>query len=73
MKEEQIKPPKLPKGGFREGAGRKKKFGVPTSLCHVRLRNDYLQIIDLRYKSRSDFIQKAVHEKLKKDGLIFPL
>ena len=66
--EEEKKEPK-PKGGFREGAGRKPKDGVVMQSITVKLRKDYLEIIGKVYDNRSDFIQKAVKEKLRREGL----
>lgn len=73
MEEEQKKEPK-PRGGFREGAGRKPYDGEghPTMMVSVKLRRDFVDIID-HYTvegSRSAFIQKAVKDLLKREGLI---
>lgn len=67
--EEEQKTPK-PKGGFREGAGRKPKDKVATQLVGVKLRKDFIEIINANYENRSDFIQKAVKEKLRREGLV---
>lgn len=70
--EEEKKEPK-PRGGFREGAGRKPYDGEghPTMMVSVKLRKDFVEIIDnCSLGSRSQFIQKAVKDKLKKEGLI---
>lgn len=67
-KKEQKEP--KPKGGHREGSGRKAKFGAPTQVVRARIRVDYLEIIKLRYKTPSDFIQSAVREKLMRERLI---
>ncbi len=66
MEEELDNKPK--RGGSRPGAGRKLKDKVPTKLVAVRLRQDYLERIDAHFV-RSDFIQKAVKEKLMREGL----
>ena len=66
---EEKKQPK-PKGGFREGAGRKPKDQVATQLVGVKIRRDFLEIISQNYDNRSDFIQRAVKEKLRREGLI---
>jgi hypothetical protein len=67
--EEEQKTPK-PKGGFREGAGRKPKDKVATQLITVKIRKDFLEIINKNFENRSDFIQKAVKDKLRREGLI---
>jgi hypothetical protein len=71
MEEEQkeVKTPK-PKGGKREGAGRKAKDGVQVKLVTVGIRKDYLDIIADHYANRSEFFQKAVKEKLRRESLI---
>lgn len=58
------------KGGWREGAGRKPKEKVTAQNITVRVRPDYLMIIKDNYESRSDFIQSAIKEKLRREGLI---
>lgn len=67
--EEEIRKPK-PKGGKREGAGRKPKDKVNTQHISVKIRQDLVQIIDCNFPNRSDFIQHAVKEKLRREGLI---
>ena len=62
-----------PRGGFREGAGRKPYDGEghPTMMVSVKLRRDFVDIIDnCADGSRSAFIQKAVKNQLKREGLI---
>ena len=60
------------KGGYRPGAGRKKKDGVGTEQISVRINVEHLQIIREHHpKSVSDFISKAVKDKLKRGGLIW--
>ena len=66
---EDIKTPK-PKGGKREGAGRKPKDGVQVKLTTVGIRSDYLDLIALHFTNRSQFFQKAVKEKLRREGLV---
>ena len=68
MEEEQKQP--KPKGGFREGAGRKPKDKVETQALTIRLRKDFLEIINKNFPNRSDFIQRAVKEKLRRECLI---
>lgn len=69
MAEEQTKQPK-PKGGYREGSGRKPKDQVATQPVTVKLRKDFIEIINRNFPNRSDFIQHAVKEKLRREGLI---
>ena len=66
---EETKTPK-PKGGYREGAGRKPKDKTPTQLVTVNIRRDYLEIIRDNFMNRSEFFQAAVKEKLRREGLI---
>jgi hypothetical protein len=58
------------KGGYREGAGRKPKDAVSTQSVHCMIRKDYLQIIARITDNRSEYIQKAVKEKLHRDGFV---
>lgn len=67
--EEEKKVPK-PKGGAREGAGRKPKDQVATQLITVKVRKDFLEIIKRNFPNRSDFIQRAIKEKLRRECLI---
>ena len=60
--DEEKKEPK-PRGGKREGAGRKQKGGVGTIQCGVRLRKDYVALIRDNYDSLSEFIDQAVKER----------
>ena len=69
MTETEEKTPK-PRGGKREGAGRKPKDGTNTQLVGVRVRQDLMKIIDENFVNRSEFFQKAVKEKLRREGLI---
>ena len=66
---EEKKQPK-PKGGFREGAGRKPKMGSVAKIVSVAIPQHLLDIINEHYDNRSDFIQKAIKEKLRRDELI---
>lgn len=59
-----------PKGGKREGAGRKPKDVVPTQFVGVKIRRDYVAIISHVSENLSDFIQKAVKEKLRREGWV---
>ena len=67
--EEEKKEPKQ-KGGFREGAGRKPKDGVGTEFIGVKLNKKHVQLIKENYKNLSEFISKAVKEKLRREGLV---
>ena len=69
MEEEQIKTPK-PKGGRREGAGRKPKDGVGTEFVGVKLNKKHLQIIRDNYDNLSEFISKAVKNQLRREELL---
>ena len=69
MEEEQKKP--KPKGGKREGAGRKPKDGVGAQLVSYRINKRYLDIIKTHFNcTLSEFIDKAVKEKLRREGLV---
>ena len=61
---------KKKRGGRREGAGRPK--GVDTTLISVKLETELLQALPIGI-NRSKFINDAVREKMKRDGLIMPL
>lgn len=67
--EEEKKEPK-PRGGFREGAGRKPKDGVGTQNVSVRINRNYLRVIRLNYDHLSTFIDKAIRNQLKREGII---
>jgi hypothetical protein len=69
MEEEQIKIPN-PRGGHREGAGRPPKDGVGTEFVGVKLNKKHLQIIRDNYDNLSEFICKAVKEKLRREELL---
>lgn len=59
------------RGGYREGAGRKPKDKAATQHITVRVRKDLLEVINSYYENkRSDFIQRAIKNQLKRDGLI---
>ncbi len=61
---------KKPRGGARDGAGRKLLGGVGGQHITLRVRKDYLMLIDTYFKSRSQFINEAIRAKLKREGLI---
>lgn len=61
---------KKPRGGARECAGRKPLGGVGGQHITLRVRKDYLMLIDTYFKSRSQFINEAIRAKLKREGLI---
>ena len=67
--EEEQKVPK-PRGGKREGAGRKPKDGVGTQLVAVKLNKNHLRIIKEHYPNVSAFISKAVKNQLRREELI---
>ena len=67
--EEEQKSPK-PKGGRREGAGRKPKDGVGTEFVGVKLNKKHLQIIKENYPNVSEFISKAVKNQLRREELL---
>ena len=69
MEEEQIKTTK-PRGGKRDGAGRKPKDGVGTEFVGVKLNKKHVQLIRDNYDNLSEFISKAVKEKLRREGLV---
>ena len=58
------------KGGFRPNAGRKPKDGVGTEFIGVKLNKKHVQLIKDNYKNLSEFISKAVKEKLRREGLV---
>lgn len=57
---------KKKRGGKREGAGRPK--GVDTTLISVKLESELLNLIP--NTNRSKYINYAVRETLKRDGLL---
>ena len=59
-----------PKGGFRPNAGRKPKDGVGAEFIGVKLNKKHVQLIKDNYKNLSEFISKAVKEKLRREGLV---
>lgn len=61
---------KKKRGGFREGAGRKPTDGIGMQHVGLRLRKDYVAIIDKNFKNRSEFINQAVREKLIRGRLL---
>lgn len=67
--EEEIKTPK-PKGGYREGSGRKPKTETAGQVVSVNIPKHYLQLIKENFPNRSDFIQHAIREKLRREGLL---
>lgn len=66
---EEKKTPK-PRGGKREGAGRKPLDGIGAQHIAFRIRKDYLAIIDTHYKHRAQFINEAIRAKLRREGLL---
>jgi hypothetical protein len=68
--EEEQKEKLTGRGGAGRNQGRKAKDQVVTQLVGVRIRKDYLKMIDENFTNRSDFFQKAVKEKLRREGLV---
>lgn len=68
--EEEQKEKLTGRGGAGRNQGRKAKDGVITQLVGIRIRKDYLEIINDHYANRSEFFQKAVKEKLRRESLI---
>lgn len=66
---EEKKTPK-PRGGKREGAGRKPLDGIGTQHIALRIRKDYIALIDMHFKSRAQFINEAIRAKLRREGLL---
>lgn len=67
--EEEVKKTPKPKGGYREGSGRKPKDQVATQTITVKVRRDFIALIDANFPNRSDFIQRAIKEKLRRECL----
>ncbi|MCR5270586.1 MAG: hypothetical protein K6D91_06165 [Prevotella sp.] len=57
-------------GGHRDGAGRKPKDKVATQVISVPVRKDFLELIINNFPNRSEYIQHAIKNQLKRDGLI---
>ena len=60
---------KGPKGGFREGSGRKPKGGVGTRQMGLKLRTDLYQYIQeyCPHDTLTSFIEKAILEKIERE------
>lgn len=59
--------PKSNRGGARAGAGRKKKDKQNESLrIGLRLSRDVYEILQ-RYDNKTEFIEKAIREKYRRD------
>ena len=58
------------RGGAGRGQGRKPKDHVATQAITVKIRKDFLQLINENFPNRSDFIQKAIKDKLRRECLI---
>ncbi len=68
--EEEQKEKLTGRGGAGRNQGRKPKDHVVTQTISIKVRKDYLEIINDHYTNRSDFIQKAIKEKLRRESLI---
>lgn len=63
------------RGGARAGAGRKPKDGVGTHLMAIKLNKRHYELIKMlveneEFASVSEFIGRAVREKLMREGLV---
>ena len=68
--EEEQKEKLTGRGGAGRGQGRKPKDKVAAQHITLKLRKDFLEIIHENFMNRSEFIQDAVKEKLRREGLI---
>lgn len=68
--EEEQKEKLTGRGGAGRGQGRKPKDKVPMQQIPLRVRRDYLEIIEKNFPVRSEFIQSAIKEKLRRECLI---
>ncbi len=66
---EEEKKPKQ-KGGRREGAGRKPKGAIGSQLMSFRMNKQHMALIKEHHSSLTEFIDKAVKEKLRREGLL---
>lgn len=61
---------KKQRGGYREGAGRK-AVGISTHPMALKLDNDLYEVLSANKELKKNrYINDAVREKMKKDGLI---
>ena len=67
---EEVKKEPKPRGGYRENSGRKPKDKVAVQVVSVGIPKDILKIINENFPNRSEFIQKAIKEKLRRECLI---
>ena len=58
------------RGGAGRGQGRKPKDKVKTQRVSIGIPIDILDIINRNYPNRSDFVQKAIKEKLRRECLL---
>lgn len=68
--EEEQKEKLTGRGGAGRGQGRKPKDKVVAQSVTVKIRKDYVELIDKHFINRSEFIQDAIKGKLKREGLI---
>jgi len=67
MEEQEQQTPK-PRGGHRDGAGRKPKDGVGSQSVSFRINREHLAIIRDNYPSFTEFVDRAIREKLKREN-----
>ena len=62
---------KKPRGGKREGSGRKLKGGVGAKRISYRINLEHLALIEQYHPdiTLSEFLDRAVKEKLRREGL----
>ncbi len=60
---------KKPRGGKREGAGRK-AVGISTHPMALKLDNDLYEALNNTSLKKNRYINEAVREKMARDGLI---
>lgn len=62
---------KKPRGGQRDGSGRKKIMeGVKTCSFNLRLPKPVVDLIDDNFRNRAEFIRQAIKEKLIRERLV---
>ena len=68
--EEEQKEKLTGRGGAGRNQGRKAKDQVVMQNISLKMRKDFVKLIDENFINRSDFIQNAVKEKLRREGLV---
>lgn len=66
--EEQNKPKK--RGGYRENGGRPSKSKAGSQLVSFRMNKEHYDIIKEYFPSLTEFVDKAIKEKLRREGLV---